>query len=81
VCFLRDLSPEAAMQTYNEVLPFRQMIVGVGLDSNEFDRPPLLFEEVFLRAREEGFKLSCHCDVTQKNTHEHIRQYVFSEIN
>jgi adenosine deaminase len=74
MCFLRDLSPEAAMDTYIKALPFKDMIVGIGLDSNEFDRPPLLFEDIFLRARADGFKLTCHCDVTQKDTHEHIRQ-------
>jgi adenosine deaminase len=74
MCFLRDLSPEAAIETYLEAFPFRDMIVGIGLDGNEYDRQPLLFEELYIRARTDGFKLTCHCDVTQKNTHEHIRQ-------
>jgi adenosine deaminase len=76
MCILRDLSPEEAMETYVSALPFKDMIVGIGLDSNEYDRPPALFEDVYLRARADGFKLTCHCDVTQKNTHEHIRQWV-----
>jgi len=71
---LRDLSPGEAMETYIAALPYRKMIAGIGLDSNEYDRPPILFEEVYLRARADGFKLTCHCDVTQKDTHEHIRQ-------
>jgi adenosine deaminase len=75
LCVLRDLSLEAAMATYIEALPFKDsMIVGIGLDPNEFDRPPLLFEDLYLRARTDGFKLICHCDVTQKDTYEHIRQ-------
>ncbi|KAN0090354.1 putative adenosine deaminase [Hyaloscypha variabilis] len=74
MCFLRDLSPEDAMMHYEMALPYREMIVGIGLDSNEYGRPPLLFDEVYKRAREDGFKLTCHCDVTQKDTHEHIRQ-------
>jgi adenosine deaminase len=74
MCFLRDLSPEDAMKHYEMALPYREMIVGIGLDSNEYGRPPLLFDEVYKRAREDGFKLTCHCDVTQKDTHEHIRQ-------
>lgn len=57
-------------------LPYREMIVGIGLDSNEYDRPPVLFDEIYRRARNDGFKLTCHCDVTQKDTHEHIRQVV-----
>ena len=62
------------MKHYEMALPYREMIVGIGLDSNEFNRPPLLFNEMYKRARNDGFKLTCHCDVTQKDTHEHIRQ-------
>lgn len=71
---LRDMPPESAMEHYEAALPYKDMIVGIGLDSNEYDRPPSLFEPLYLRARKDGFKLTCHCDVTQKDTHEHIRQ-------
>jgi adenosine deaminase len=71
---LRDLSPDSAMEHYEAALPYRDTIVGIGLDSNEYDRPPSLFEDLFLRARADGLRLTCHCDVTQKNTHKHIRQ-------
>jgi adenosine deaminase len=64
------------MEHYELILPYREMIVGIGLDSNEYNRPPLLFDEVYRRARKDKFKLTCHCDVTQKDTHEHIRQVV-----
>jgi adenosine deaminase len=64
------------MEHYELALPYREMIVGIGLDSNEYDRPPLLFDEMYRRARKDGFKLTCHCDVAQKDTHEHIRQVV-----
>jgi adenosine deaminase len=50
------------------------MIAGIGLDSLEGNRPPSLFEEVFTLARRDGFKLTMHCDVDQKNTEGHIRQ-------
>jgi len=76
MCLLRDLSPEEAMEHYELALPYREMIVGIGLVSNEYDRPPLLFDEVYRRARNDGYKLTCHCDVAQKDTHEHIRQVV-----
>ncbi|EHK99084.1 putative Uncharacterized deaminase [Glarea lozoyensis 74030] len=46
----------------------------IGLDGNEYNRPPSIFEPLSLRARNDGFKITCHCDVTQKDTHEHIRQ-------
>jgi adenosine deaminase len=76
MCMLRDMSLESAMEHYEAALPYKDMIVGIGLDSNEYDRPPALFEPLYLRARADGFKLTCHCDVTQKDTHEHIRQAV-----
>jgi adenosine deaminase len=74
MCFLRDLSPESAMEHYKAALPYRDIIIGIGLDSNEEDRPPALFEEVFSLARHDGFKITMHCDVDSKNTHDHIRQ-------
>ncbi len=74
LCFLRDLSAESAMQTLLASLPYKDWIVGVGLDSDEKNNPPLKFAEVFRLAREHGYKLTMHCDVHQHNTHAHIRQ-------
>src|SRR6476469_5746894 len=54
-------------------------IIGVGLDSDEKNNPPVKFKEVFARARREGYFLTMHCDVDQQNTTEHIRQ-VLEEI-
>jgi adenosine deaminase len=62
------------MEHYKAALPYRDMIVGIGLDSCEEDRPPSLFDELFTLARRDGFKLTMHCDADQKNTPEHIRQ-------
>ncbi|KUJ17253.1 putative adenosine deaminase [Mollisia scopiformis] len=76
MCFLRDHSPESATEHYKAAQPYRDMIVGIGLDSCEEDRRPSLFEEVFAQARGDGFKLTMHCDVDQKNTPKHIRQVV-----
>jgi adenosine deaminase len=74
LCFLRDMSAESAMQTLIEALPYKHLLVGVGLDSDEKDNPPLKFAAVFARARSEGLKLTMHCDVNQKNTLVHIGQ-------
>jgi len=74
MCFLRDMSAESAMETLEQSLEFRDWIIGVGLDSDEHDNPPVKFEEVFARARREGFHLTMHCDVDQANSVEHIRQ-------
>lgn len=74
MCFLRDMSAESALATLQESLPFKDWIVGVGLDSDEKNNPPLKFAAVFRRAREAGFKLTMHCDVNQQNTLVHIGQ-------
>ncbi|KAK6062831.1 adenosine deaminase [Seiridium cupressi] len=81
MCMLRDVPLDSAMEHYEAALPYRDIIVGIGLDSNEYDRSPSLFEPLYLRARADGFKLTCHCDVTQKDTHEHIRQVAESVGN
>ena len=74
LCFLRDHSAESAMQTLMQALPYKHWLVGVGLDSDEKDNPPVKFAAVFARARSEGLKLTMHCDVNQKNTLMHIGQ-------
>jgi adenosine deaminase len=74
LCFLRDMSAESAMQTLQTALPYKHWLIGVGLDSDEKDNPPVKFAEVFAAARREGLKLTMHCDVNQKNTLVHIRQ-------
>lgn len=76
LCFLRDMSPESAMEHYESALAYRDVYVAIGLDSDEYDRPPSLFFDVFQRARDDGFKITAHCDVYQKDTHEHIKQVV-----
>lgn len=76
MCFLRDLSPDSAMEHYVAALPYRDMIVGIGLDSNEEGRPPVLFEDVFAQARADGFRITAHCDVGKSYPVEHIRQTV-----
>jgi adenosine deaminase len=74
MCFLRDWSAEFAMATLLEALPYKEWIIGVGLDSDEKNNPPIKFRDVFARAREEGFLLTMHCDVDQENSTRHIRQ-------
>jgi adenosine deaminase len=52
LCFLRDWSAEYAMATLLESLPYKEWIVGVGLDSDEKNNPPSKFAKVFARARD-----------------------------
>ncbi|MFA9374680.1 MAG: adenosine deaminase [Poseidonibacter sp.] len=60
MCFLRHLSQEDAFKTLEESLAFKDDIIAVGLDSSELGNPPSKFEEVFKKAKEEGFKLVAH---------------------
>jgi adenosine deaminase len=74
MCFLRDLTAESALATLEESLPYGDWIVGVGLDSDEKGNPPVKFADVFARARDEGYRLTMHCDVDQEDSVGHIWQ-------
>lgn len=60
MCFLRHLSAEEAMETFHNSLPFKEWIIGVGLDSSEVGHPPDDFEAVFDEARGHGFLAVAH---------------------
>ena len=71
---LRDMSAKSAMKTLEQSLAYKDWIVGVGLDSDEKNNPPVKFLDVFGRAQSEGYKLTMHCDHLQENSVQHIRQ-------
>lgn len=58
--FLRHLPEEAAFQTLEQAMPFRDAFFAVGLDSSEVGHPPSKFERVFAKARAEGFLAVAH---------------------
>jgi adenosine deaminase len=58
--FLRHLPEEDAFATLEQVLPYRDRIVGVGLDSSERGHPPEKFARVFGRCRELGLRAVAH---------------------
>jgi len=60
MCFLRDLSEQAAMATLQQALPFKDRIFAVGLDSSEVGHPPDKFSRVFDEARKQGFLTVAH---------------------
>ena len=74
MCFLRDMSAESAAETLKQAENYRDLIVGVGLDSDEKGNPPIKFKEVFSAAREQGYLLTMHCDVDQENSVSHLWQ-------
>ncbi|NIE88049.1 MULTISPECIES: adenosine deaminase [unclassified Burkholderia] len=64
LCFLRHLSEEDALATFEAARPlfekYSHRLIGVGLDSSEQGHPPSKFERVFARARALGLKLVAH---------------------
>ncbi|MEM0111635.1 MAG: adenosine deaminase [Candidatus Bathyarchaeia archaeon] len=60
MCFLRDLPPEDALDTFREALAYKDWITAVGLDSAEVGNPPSKFRKVFEEALKEGFLTVAH---------------------
>jgi len=60
LCFLRHLDEASAERTLDEALPWRDRIIGVGLDSSEKGHPPAKFQRVFTRARSLGLLAVAH---------------------
>ncbi len=72
LCFLRHLPESQAQAMLDAALPFKTWIRGVGLDSGEAGNPPSKFEEVFARARAEGFLPVAHAG--EEGPPAHIRE-------
>lgn len=60
MCFLRHLSEQDAFETLERAMPYREKIIGVGLDSGEVGNPPEKFARVFARCRALGLHLVAH---------------------
>ena len=60
LCFLRHLSEEDALATLQQALPYREHLIGVGLDSSERGHPPSKFRRVFAEARALGLHAVAH---------------------
>jgi adenine deaminase len=60
LCFLRHLSEDDALATYEEARPYRGKFIGVGLDSSELGHPPEKFARVFAQARKDGLRAVAH---------------------
>ena len=60
MCFLRHLTESEAFETLELADPYRDSILGVGLDSSEVGHPPSKFRNVFEEARRQGYRLVAH---------------------
>lgn len=76
MCFLRDESVESAEKHYELALDYKDKILGIGLDSDEQDNPPMKFYDVFQRAKEDGFHITMHCDIDQEDSISHIKDVI-----
>lgn len=78
LCINRDRSVDSALATLDEAAPYRERgwITGLGLDSNEAGNPPAKFVQVYRRAKEQGYRLTAHCDVDQVDAVRHIWQCI-----
>lgn len=74
MCFLRDESIDSALNTFQQSLPHIHQLIGVGLNSDEKNNPPVKFFDVFNKARNYGLYITAHCDVNQINSIGHINQ-------
>lgn len=75
MCFLRHLSEADAFETLKASLPFKDKILGVGLDSSEVGHPPSQFERVFSEAKNAGYKIVAHAG------EEGDSSYIWEAIN
>ncbi|MDI9333297.1 MAG: adenosine deaminase [Cytophagales bacterium] len=60
LCFLRHLSEESALETLEAARPYRDKLIGVGLDSSEVGHPPEKFSRVFAMSRDLGLRVVAH---------------------
>ncbi len=60
LCFLRHLTEQDAFETLEQALPYRDLWIGVGLDSSELGHPPEKFAKVFAHCRTLGLHLVAH---------------------
>jgi len=75
MCFLRHLSEADAFETLKASLPFKDKILGVGLDSSEVGHPPSQFERVFAECAKVGYKIVAHAG------EEGDSSYIWEAIN
>ena len=75
VSFLRHLSEGEAFETLAEAVKYKSWITAVGLDSSEKGHPPSKFQQVFEKARKEGFLVVAHAG------EEGPPEYVWEALN
>lgn len=75
LCFLRHLSPDSAVEVFEQARPYLGYLQGVGLDSGELGNPPELFAEAYRRAVEARLRPVAHAG------EEGPAEYVWSALD
>lgn len=70
----RGRSAESGLATVKSMVPYQDIVIGIGMGGFEPGNPPVKMKDAFDFARAEGWHLTCHCDVDQDNSVEHIWQ-------
>ena len=73
-CFLRDFSRVSAQEVLDYAKQYAQHIIGIGLDSDEHNNPPLKFYYQYEQAMQAGFHATGHADIDQINSIGHIQE-------
>ncbi|MCY2936760.1 MAG: adenosine deaminase [Planctomycetota bacterium] len=73
-CILRHLGEDSALRLVDEMLPHRDRIAAVGLDSSEQGNPPQKFTRAFQRVRDAGLKVVAHAG--EEGPPDYIRQAI-----
>ena len=74
MCINRDLPLDNALAMLRDAAPYRDHIIGLGLDSVEDGHPPIKFVSAYERARADGYRLTAHCDVDMTDAVKHMWQ-------
>lgn len=83
MCFLRHLSEESAFETLEQAKPYRDKIIGVGLDSSELGHPPEKFRRVFTEAVGQGYLTVAHAgeEGPAQNIHDSLNMLQVSRVD
>ncbi|MBC8345499.1 MAG: adenosine deaminase [Candidatus Marinimicrobia bacterium] len=77
MCANREKSIESAMEILEKAKPYKNYIVGIGLDNGpENGNPPVKFTSFYQEAKRQGYYLTIHNDVDEANSVEHIWQAI-----
>ena len=76
MCINRDLPLDSALAMLRDAAPYRDHVIGLGLDSVEDGHPPLKFLAAYERARADGYRLTAHCDVDMTDAVQHMWQCI-----